>query len=80
MDFSGSVGTLDDTNPTQLSKRHQMSPYTSCPCDKAEVQTRKHIVMEYNRHDPSTRLCNIIINSFVHFLADNPEAFSFDNR
>jgi len=27
---------------------------TSCPCGKAEVQTREHIVMEYNRHDPST--------------------------
>jgi len=52
---------------------------TSCPCGKAEVQTREHIVMECDRHDPSTRPCNIIINSFVHFLADNPEAFSFDN-
>jgi len=53
---------------------------TSCPCGKAEVQTREHIVMECDRHDPFTRPCNIIINSFVHFLADNPEAFSFDNR
>ena len=52
---------------------------TSCPCGKAKVQTQEHI-MEYNRHDPSTRPYNIIINSFVHFLADNPEAFSFDNR
>jgi len=23
----GSMGTLDDANPTRLSKRHQMSPY-----------------------------------------------------
>jgi len=53
---------------------------TSCPYGKAEVQTRKHIVMECDRHDPSTRPCNIIINSFVHFLVDNPKAFSFDNR
>jgi len=53
---------------------------TSCPCDKAEVQTREHIVIECNRHVPSMWLCNIIINSFVHFLADNPEAFSFDNK
>jgi len=52
---------------------------TSCPCGKAEVQTREHIVMECKRYDPSTRPCNIIINSFVHFLADNPEAFCFDN-
>jgi len=52
---------------------------TSCPCDKAKVQTQEHIVMECDRHDPSMHLCNIIINSFVHFLADNPEAFSFDN-
>jgi len=52
---------------------------SSCPCGNAEVQTREHIVMECERHDPSTRPCNIIINSFVHFLADNPEAFSFDN-
>ena len=27
----------------------------------------------------STRPCNIVINSFVHFLMDNPSAFSFDN-
>jgi len=52
---------------------------TSCPCSKAEVQTQEHIVMECNRHNPSMRPCNIIINSFVHFLADNPKAFSFDN-
>jgi len=52
---------------------------SSCPCGNAEVQTREHIVMECERHNPSTRPCNIIINSFVHFLADNPEAFSFDN-
>jgi len=51
----------------------------SCPCGKAEVQTREHIVMECDAHDPSTHPCNIIINSFVHFLADNPSAFSFDN-
>jgi len=24
----------------------------SCPCGEAEVQTREHIVMEYNMHDP----------------------------
>jgi len=53
---------------------------TSCPCGEAEVQTCEHIVMECNLHDPSTQPCNIIINSFVHFLADNPGAFSFDNR
>jgi len=52
---------------------------TSCPCGEAEVQTREHIIMECDRHDPSTRPGNIIINSFIHFLADNPEAFSFDN-
>ena len=51
----------------------------SCPCGKAEVQTREHIVMECDTHDPSTRPHNIIINSFIHFLADNPSAFSFDN-
>jgi len=27
---------------------------TSCPCGKAEVQTQEHIIMEYDRHDPST--------------------------
>ena len=52
---------------------------TSCLCGEAEVQTREHIIMECNRHDLSMRPGNIIINSFVHFLADNPEAFSFDN-
>jgi len=36
---------------------------TSCPCGEAEVQTCEHIVMECDRHNPSTRLCNIIINS-----------------
>ena len=51
----------------------------SCPCSKAEVQTREHIVMECDTYDLSTRPCNIIINSFVYFLADNPSAFSFDN-
>ena len=44
-----------------------------------EVQTCKHIVMQCDLHKQSTRPCNIIINSFVHFLADNPSAFSFDN-
>jgi len=48
-------------------------------CGKAEVQTQEHIIMECDTHDPSTRPCNIIINSFVHFLVDNPSAFSFDN-
>jgi len=51
----------------------------SCLCGKAEVQTREHIIMECDTYDPSTCPCNIIINSFVHFLADNPSAFSFDN-
>jgi len=61
--------------------RQRFLPYLpiSCPCGKAEVQTQEHIVMECDTYDPSTRLCNIIINSFVHFLADNPSAFSFDN-
>jgi len=61
--------------------RQGFFPYlsTSCPCDEAEVQTWEHIVMEYDLHDPSTWPCNIIINSFVHFLTDNPGAFSFDN-
>ena len=53
---------------------------TSYLCGKVEVQTREHIIMECDLHDPSTRPCNIIINSFVHFLTDNPGAFSFDNR
>ena len=52
---------------------------TSCPCGEAEVQSCEHIVMECDLHDPFTRPCNII-NSFVHFLVDNPGAFSFDNR
>jgi len=51
----------------------------SCPYGEAEVQTRENIIMECNTYDPSTRPCNIIINSFVHFLADNPSTFSFDN-
>jgi len=51
----------------------------SCPCSQAELQTRKHIVMQCGSHNPSTRPCNIIINSFVHFLVNNPMAFSFDN-
>jgi len=62
--------------------RQRFFPYLliSCPCGKAEVQIHEHIVMECDRHDPSMCSCNIIINSFIHFLADNPEAFSFDNR
>jgi len=52
---------------------------TCCPCGEAKSQTREHIVMECNLYDPSTRPCNTIINSFVHFLADNPGAFSSDN-
>jgi len=61
--------------------RQRFFPYlpTSCPCGKAEVQTQEHIVMECDMHDLSMWLCNIIINSFVYFLADNPGAFSFDN-
>jgi len=52
---------------------------TNCSCGEAEVQTREHIVMKCDIYDPSTRPCNIVINSFVHFLVDNPGAFSFDN-
>jgi len=51
----------------------------SYPCREAEVQTQEHIIMECETHDPSIRPFNIIINSFVHFLVDNPNAFSFDN-
>ena len=51
---------------------------TSYLCGKAEVQTYKYIIIECDLHHPSTCPCNIIINSFVHFLVDNPRAFSFD--
>jgi len=51
----------------------------SCPCGNANVQTCEHIIMQCDLHDLSTRLCNIVINSFVHFLADNPTAEGFDN-
>ena len=51
---------------------------TSCPYGETEVQTREHIIMEYDLHNPSIHPCNIIINSFVHFLVDNPGVFSFD--
>jgi len=50
----------------------------SCSCGQAELQTREHIVMHCPLHS-STRPCNIIINSFVHFLNNNPSAFCFDN-
>jgi len=47
---------------------------------QAELQTYEHIIMQCGSHNPSTRPCIIIIiNSFVHFLVDNPIAFSFDN-
>lgn len=51
----------------------------SYPCGEAAVQTYEYIVMKCKIHDPSTCLCNIVINSFVHFLVENPAAFSFDN-
>ena len=51
----------------------------SCLCSKSEVQMHEHIVMQCDLHEPLTRLCNIVINSFVHFLVDNPITFSFDN-
>ena len=53
---------------------------TSCPCSKAKVQFHEHIIMECDLYNPSTRPCNIIINSFIHFLTDNPGMFSFNNR
>jgi len=61
--------------------RQRFFPYlpTSCPCSEAEVQTQEHIVMECDLDDPFIQPCNIIINSLVHFLVDNPGAFSFDN-
>ena len=46
---------------------------------KVEVQTHEHIVIQYDLHEQSTRPCNIVINSFVYFLTDNPLAFSFNN-
>ena len=52
---------------------------TNCLCSNAEIQTHEHIVMECNLY-PSTCLYNNIINSFIHFLVDNPGTFSFDNR
>ena len=48
-------------------------------CDEVKVQTWEYIVMECNMYDPFSWLCNIIINSFVYFLTNNPGAFSFDN-
>jgi len=50
-----------------------------CPCGQAELQTREHIVMQCPQYDPATRPINIVINSFIHFLNDNPSAFCFDN-
>ena len=47
--------------------------------DLVILPSHDNIIMQYNLHDPSTRPCNTIINSFVHFLADNPTAFSFNN-
>jgi len=52
---------------------------TSCSYGEAEVQIYEHIVMEYDLYDFFTRPCNIIINSFVHFLVDNLGIFSFNN-
>ena len=52
---------------------------TNYLCSNAEIQTHEHIVMECNLY-PSTCLYNNIINSFIHFLVDNPGTFSFDNR
>jgi len=53
---------------------------TNCSCGNAEIQTHEHIVRECNLYNPFTCPCNIIINSFVYFLVDNPDIFSFDNR
>ena len=72
--------TTDHTPIGEYRQRFFLSLPTSCLCGKAKVQTREHIVMECDLHDPFTHLCNIIINSFVHFLVDNPGAFSFDYR
>jgi len=66
-----------------ISEYHQRlfpNSSLSCPCSNASVQTHEHIIMQCDLHDPSTRPGNIVINSFVHFLADNLTAFSFDNR
>ena len=62
--------------------RQRFFPYlpTNCSCSNAEIQTREHIIMEYDLYNPSTHLCNIIINSFVYFLMDNPGTFSFNNK
>jgi len=38
-----------------------------------------YIIMECDMYNPSMCPCNNIINSFIHFLVDNPGAFSFDN-
>jgi len=53
---------------------------TNCSYSNTEIQTCKHIIMECDLYNPFTHLCNIIINSFIHFLVDNPGVFSFDNR
>jgi len=52
---------------------------TNCPCGLAEVQTREHIVLQCSLYEPSTRPINRCLNNSVHFLHDNPTAFSFDN-
>jgi len=50
----------------------------NCSCGQAELQTQEHIVMHCPLHN-STRPYNIVINSFVHFLNNNPSAFCFNN-
>ena len=74
--------TCMTTGHTPIGEYHQrffLNLSFRCPCGKVEVQTHKYIIMQCSLHKQSTRSCNTVINSFVHFLADNPSAFSFDN-
>jgi len=71
--------TTDHTSIEEYKQKFFSNHSTSCPCGEVKVQTREHIVMECDLCDPSTRPCNIIINSFIHFLMDNSGAFSFNN-
>jgi len=61
--------------------RQRFSPNSmlSCLCGQADIQDHKHIVMQCSLYNQDTRPRDITIGSFVHFLMQNPTAFSFDN-
>ena len=64
----------------EYRKRFFLNKLRACPCQKALVETRHHILYKCERHKQSWNPLRRSINDIITFLKFNPRAFSFQDN